>query len=153
MKSTRTNMDLFHKIQGIVDKNMWNFPEGDYLEICNTVKELRDLVTPPTFLLDQNQPLILPQYESTDQEFSDFLEHTEVGFWADRDHPLLFPEYEPTLPQPSHWRNHIEQLREPTNRALEEPSKQELEEFLQELHAEWSTTETDQRSRFSFRVE
>lgn len=144
-------MELFHKIQALVDQNMWNFPEGDYLEICNTVKELRDLVTPPTFLLDQNQPLILPQYdEQTDLEFSDFLEHVEVGFIADQDHPLMFPEYEPTIPQPSHWRNHVEELREPTNQALEQPSKQELEEFLQELHEEWSATEIDQRSRFNF---
>ena len=65
MKSTRSNMDLFHKIQSIIDANTSNIPEGDYLELCNAIGKLRDRVKPPKFLLDQNEPLILPQYEPT----------------------------------------------------------------------------------------
>jgi hypothetical protein len=65
MNSNRTNMDLFHKIQGIIDANTPNIPEGDYLELCNAIGKLRERVKPPKFLLDQNEPLILPQYQPT----------------------------------------------------------------------------------------
>jgi len=50
-------MDLFHKIMALVDKNSDKIPEGDYLELCDTIHELRRQVKPPSFLLDQNQPL------------------------------------------------------------------------------------------------
>ena len=56
-------MDLFHKIQSLVDKNCDKIPEGDYLEMCNTIKEFRDKVKPPRFLLDQNQPLTMSDYD------------------------------------------------------------------------------------------
>ena len=56
-------MDLFHKIQSLVDKNCDKIPEGDYLELCNTIKDLRDKVKPPRFLLDQNQPLTISDYD------------------------------------------------------------------------------------------
>ena len=56
-------MDLFHKIQSLVDKNCDKIPEGDYLELCNTIKDLRDKVKPPRFLLDQNQPLTMSDYD------------------------------------------------------------------------------------------
>jgi len=51
------NMDLFHKLMELVDKNTENIPEGDYLQMCDTIKKLRERVRPPSFLLDQNQPL------------------------------------------------------------------------------------------------
>jgi hypothetical protein len=50
-------MDLFHKIMALIDKNSDKIPEGDYLELCDTIHELRRQVKPPSFLLDQNQPL------------------------------------------------------------------------------------------------
>ena len=50
-------MDLFHKIINLVDKNSSVIPEGDYLELCDTIKELREKVQPPPFLIDQNEPL------------------------------------------------------------------------------------------------
>jgi hypothetical protein len=79
-------MDLFHKIQGLVDKNSDKIPEGDYLEMCNTIKELRDKVKPPRFLLNQDQPLTMSDYD------------------PQRDGP---PVYEPTVPvtdgQPPEW--------------------------------------------------
>src|SRR5210317_1331214 len=60
-------MDLFHKIMELVDKNSDKIPEGDYLELCDTIYELRRQVKPPSFLLDQNQPLWIggeaPVYE------------------------------------------------------------------------------------------
>ena len=79
-------MDLFHKIQSLVDKNCDKIPGGDYLELCNTIKDLRDKVKPPRFLLDQNQPLTMSDYD------------------PERDGP---PVYEPTVyvtdGQPQEW--------------------------------------------------
>ena len=43
----QVNMDLFHKIMELVDKNSGNIPEGDYLELCDTIQELREHVKPP----------------------------------------------------------------------------------------------------------
>ena len=50
-------MDLFHKIIDLVDKNSSVIPEGDYLKLCDSIKELREKVQPPPFLLDQNEPM------------------------------------------------------------------------------------------------
>lgn len=51
-------MDMFHKLQGLVDKVAELIPEGDYVEICNVIKEIHDRVKPPSFLLDQNEPMV-----------------------------------------------------------------------------------------------
>ena len=56
-------MELFHKIQSLVDKNSEKIPEGDYIQLCDTIKELRDKVKPPRFLLDQDQPLTMSDYD------------------------------------------------------------------------------------------
>ena len=50
-------MDLFHKVINLIDKNSSVIPEGDYLELCDTIKELREKVQPPPFLIDQNEPM------------------------------------------------------------------------------------------------
>jgi len=50
-------MDLFHKIMELVDKNSENIPEGDYLQLCDTIQELREHVKPPSFL-DQTTPYV-----------------------------------------------------------------------------------------------
>ena len=50
-------MDLFHKIIDLIDKNSSVIPEGDYLKLCDTIKELRENVQPPPFLVDQNEPM------------------------------------------------------------------------------------------------
>ena len=105
-------MDLFHKIQSLVDKNSDKIPEGDYLELCNTIKDLRDKVKPPRFLLDQNQPLWISDYD------------------PQRDGPTV---YEPTIPvtdgQPPEWIDEEENLY---------PG---LSAFLEQLHAEWAATD------------
>jgi hypothetical protein len=100
-------MDLFHKLIDLVDKNAERIPEGDYVDICNTIKELRERVRPPSFLLDQNEPLWITDYDPA------------------RDGP---PVYVPTTPgQPQEWID-------------EDP---DLNEFLQELHEEWSRTDNE----------
>ena len=79
-------MDLFHKIIDLIDKNSDRIPEGDYLELCDTIQELRRQVKPPSFLLDQNRPL-----------------------WMSGEAPV----YEPTLPvtdgQPRDWMDNEEE--------------------------------------------
>lgn len=53
-------MDIFHKLQGLVDKVAELIPEGDYVEICNVIMAIREQVRPPWFLVDQNEPMTLP---------------------------------------------------------------------------------------------
>ena len=52
-------MDLFHKLIELIDKNSSTILEGDYIVLCDTMKQLRDKVKPPSFLLDQNDPMTL----------------------------------------------------------------------------------------------
>ena len=82
----------------LVDKNSENIPEGDYLQMCDTIKELRDKVKPPPFLLDQNEPITYVPENHIFQRWMDL----------DDDEELAHPG---------------------------------LNAFLQDLHAEWSTTD------------
>ena len=62
-------MDLFHKVIDLIDKNSSVIPEGDYLELCDTIKELREKVQPPPFLIDQNEPMtFLQRWVDADDE-------------------------------------------------------------------------------------
>ena len=58
-------MDFFHKLIDLVDKNADRIPEGDYVEMCNVIRDLRERVKPPRFLLDQNDPLWITDYAPT----------------------------------------------------------------------------------------
>ena len=115
----------------LVDKNSDKIPEGDYLELCDTIHELRQQVKPPSFLLDQNQPL-----------------------WMGDEAPT----YRPTLPvtdgQPRDWMDDElpsdpdtaaqrarEELRQRWRELDEEVLYPGLNQFLQELHEEWTTTD------------
>ena len=46
-------MDLFHKLIDLVDKNAERIPEGDYVEMCNIIKNIREKMKPPPFLDNQ----------------------------------------------------------------------------------------------------
>ena len=117
----------------LVDKNSDKIPEGDYLELCDTIHELRRQVKPPSFLLDQNQPL-----------------------WMGREAPV----YQPTVPmsdgQPREWMNDSlpsdpdtaaqrerEQIRHQWRELDEEVMYPGLNQFLQELHEDWAATDHD----------
>jgi hypothetical protein len=124
-------MDLFHKIMALVDKNSDKIPEGDYLELCDTIHELRQQVKPPSFLLDQNQPLWMgdeaPVYQPT--------LHVTDGQprdWMDDE----LPSDPDTAAQRSH-----EQIRQQWRDLNEEVLYPGLNQFLQELHEEWTTTD------------
>ena len=111
-------MDLFHKIMELVDKNSDKIPEGDYLELCDTIHELRRQVKPPSFLLDQNQPLMYaPMTDGQPPE------------WIDD--PL------PSDPDTAAQRSR-EQLHQRWRELDEEVMYPGLNQFLQELHEEWS---------------
>ena len=58
-------MDKFHQLLELVDKNANTIPEGDYIEMCNILREIHEKVKPPSFLLDQNEPMQMPIYEPT----------------------------------------------------------------------------------------
>jgi hypothetical protein len=82
-------MDLFHKIQSLVDKNCDKIPEGDYLELCNTIRDLRDKVKPPRFLLDQNQPLTISDYDPQRDGPPVYVTDGQPREWIDEEHPGL----------------------------------------------------------------
>ena len=112
----------------LIDKNSDKIPEGDYLELCDTIHELRRQVKPPSFLLDQNQPILFSNQA---------------------------PVYRPTLPmtdgQPHDWMDDElpsdpdtaaqrarEELHQRWRELDEEVMYPGLNQFLQELHEEWS---------------
>lgn len=72
-------MDLFHKLMELVDKNSENIPEGDYLQMCDTIKELRERVKPPPFLIDQNQPLwVSENTDTTERSTPDYTNFASI---------------------------------------------------------------------------
>ena len=102
----------------LVDKNSDKIPEGDYLELCDTIHELRRQVKPPSFLLDQNQPLMYAPM--TDGQPPEWIED-----------PL------PSDPDTAAQRSR-EQLHQRWRELDEEVMYPGLNQFLQELHEEWS---------------
>ena len=105
----------------LVDKNSDKIPEGDYLELCDTIHELRRQVKPPSFLLDQNQPLMYAPM--TDGQPPEWIED-----------PL------PSDPDTAAQRSR-EQLHQRWRELDEEVMYPGLNQFLQELHEEWSATD------------
>lgn len=104
----QVEMDLFHKLIDLIDKNSSMIPEGDYIEMCDTIQELRKQVKPPSFLLNQNRPLYLP---------------TDTGTNAQRDRELdenvMYPGLNEFLHEDwvairtANWPRHIERHDDP----------------------------------------
>jgi len=114
-------MDLFHKIMELVDKNSESIPEGDYLQLCDTIQELREHVKPPSFL-DQTTPMWVS-------------DETSQG------PPVFHPTSDrlPSDPDTAAQRDR-EQLHQ-LWRELDDDEEREnpgLNQFLQELHEEWT---------------
>ena len=105
----------------LVDKNSDKIPEGDYLELCDTIHELRQQVKPPSFLLDQNQPLTYAPM--TDGQPPEWIEDS-------------LPSDPDTAAQRAR-----EQLHQQWRELDEEVMYPGLNQFLQELHEEWSATD------------
>ena len=48
-------MDLFHKLIDLVDKNAERIPEGEYVELCNVIKDIRQKVKPLRVFAEQGE--------------------------------------------------------------------------------------------------
>jgi hypothetical protein len=72
--SKSDTMDKFHQLMALIDKNSDAIPDGDYLEMSNLVKDLWEKVKPPGFLIDQNEPMIMPVFFPTVAEVTRVLE-------------------------------------------------------------------------------
>jgi hypothetical protein len=102
----------------LIDKNSDKIPEGDYLELCDTIHELRRQVKPPSFLLDQNQPLTYaPMTDGQPHDWMDDELPSDPDTAAQRAREELHQR----------WRELDEEVMYPG-----------LNQFLQELHEEWS---------------
>jgi len=126
------NMDLFHKLMELVDKNTDVIPEGDYLEFCDTIQELREHVKPPSFL-DQTIPMW--RYDETNQRPPVYqptpITDGQPQDWIDDS----LPSDPDTAAQRDREQFH-QQWRERSGD--EEDRYPGLYQFLNELHEEWS---------------
>ena len=128
-------MDLFHKIMALVDKNSGNIPEGDYLQLCDTIQELREHVKPPSFL-DQSIPMW--RYDETNQRPPVFQPTHVVPITDGQPHEWMddsMPSDPDTAAQRDREQFH-QQWRERSGD--EEVMYPGLHEFLQQLDEEWS---------------
>jgi hypothetical protein len=111
-------MDLFHKLIDLIDRNSERIPEGDYVELCNVIRDIRRKVQPPSFLIDQNEPMT---YIPT----------------SDGQPPEWFEDSLPSDPDTA-AANYREQLHQQWRELSEEVMYPGLNQFLQELHEEWT---------------
>ena len=129
-------MDLFHKIMALVDKNSGNIPEGDYLQLCNTIQELREHVKPPSFL-DQSIPMW--GYDETNQRPPVFQPTHDIlnGPIPDGQPRDWMDDSLPSDPDTAAQRDR-EQFHQHWREVHEEVAYPGLHEFLQQLDEEWS---------------
>ena len=122
----------------LVDKNSGNIPEGDYLQLCNTIQELREHVKPPSFL-DQTRPTWIsehdperdgpPIYEPTHDILNGPIPDGQPRDWLDDELP--------SDPDTAAQRDR-EQFHQHWREVHEEVAYPGLHEFLQQLDEEWS---------------
>ena len=132
------NMDLFHKLMELVDKNTDVIPEGDYLEFCDTIQELREHVKPPSFL-DQTIPMWRydetnqrpPVYEPTHDILNGPIPDGQPRDWMDDE----LPSDPDTAAQRDREQFHQEWRERSGDEEVRYPG---LYQFLNELHEEWS---------------
>ena len=122
----------------LVDKNSGNIPEGDYLQLCDTIQELREHVKPPSFL-DQTRPTWIsehdperdgpPIYEPTHDILNGPIPDGQPRDWMDDELP--------SDPDTAAQRDR-EQFHQHWREVHEEVAYPGLHEFLQQLDEEWS---------------
>ena len=115
-------MDLFHKLMELVDKNSDKIPEGDYLKMCDTIQELREQVKPPSFL---NQTIPMRVSDETLRGLPVY-------------HPTITDEL-PSDPDTAVQRDR-EQFHQRWRECHDDEERENpgLNQFLRELHEEWS---------------
>ena len=131
-------MDLFHKIMALVDKNSESIPEGDYLQLCDTIQELREYVKPPSFL-DQTRPTWISDYDPETDEplrYEPTRVHLNGPIPDGQPHDWLDDEL-PSDPDTAAQRDR-EELHQRWRELDEEDRYPGLNAFLHELHAEWT---------------
>ena len=131
-------MDLFHKIMALVDKNSESIPEGDYLQLCDTIQELREYVKPPSFL-DQTRPTWISDYDPETDEplrYEPTRVHLNGPIPDGQPHDWLDDEL-PSDPDTATQRDR-EELHQRWRELDEEDRYPGLNAFLHELHAEWT---------------
>ena len=122
----------------LVDKNSGNIPEGDYLQLCDTIQELREHVKPPSFL-DQTRPTWIsdhdperdgpPVFHPTHDILNGPIPDGQPREWMDDELP--------SDPDTAAQRDR-EQLHQSWRELDEEVMYPGLNQFLNELHEEWS---------------
>ena len=117
----------------LVDKNSGNIPEGDYLELCDTIQALREQVKPPSFL-DQSIPMW--RYDETNQRPPVFQPTHVVPITDGQPHEWMDDEL-PSDPDTAAQRDR-EQFHQHWREVHEEVAYPGLHEFLQQLDEEWS---------------
>lgn len=122
-------MDLFHKLIDLIDKNSDNIPEGDYLKMCDTIKELREQVKPPSFL-DQTIPMWVSDETSRGAPVF-HPTHTISRDWLNDE----LPSDPDTAAQRDREQFHQRWRECDDDEERENPG---LTQFLHELHEEWS---------------
>ena len=122
----------------LVDKNSGNIPEGDYLQLCDTIQELREHVKPPSFL-DQTRPTWISEHDP-ERDGPPIYEPTHDilnGPIPDGQPRDLMDDELPSDPDTAAQRDR-EQFHQHWREVHEEVAYPGLHEFLQQLDEEWS---------------
>ena len=73
-------MEQLRKLMELVDKNVGTIPEGDYIEMCNSMKAIHDLVNKPRGL--RYEPSIYLGYDTSVPMTNDALSGAPLDFYS-----------------------------------------------------------------------
>ena len=73
-------MEQLRKLMELVDKNVGTIPEGDYIEMCNSMKAIHDLVNEPRRL--RYEPSIYLGYDTSVPMTNDALSGAPLDFYS-----------------------------------------------------------------------
>ena len=73
-------MEQLRKLMELVDKNVGTIPEGDYIEMCNYMKAIHDLVNEPRRL--RYEPSIYLGYDTSVPMTNDALSGAPLDFYS-----------------------------------------------------------------------
>ena len=80
-------MEQLRKLMELVDKNVGIIPEGDYIEMCNSMKAIHDLVNKPRGL--RYEPSIYLGYDTSLPTTNDALSGAPLDFYSQ---PYLYSD-------------------------------------------------------------
>ncbi len=131
-------MDLFHKLIDLIDMNSDKIPEGDYLKMCDTIKALREQVKPPSFL-DQTIPIWVSDETSQGPLVFHPTHDIQNGPIPDGQPRDWLDDELPSDPDTAAQRDR-EQFHQRWRECHDDEERENpgLNQFLRELHEEWS---------------